>query len=30
MKKDDSKGKKQEKRTYIELLKGLRDGEYEK
>lgn len=30
MEKGESKGKKQEKRTYIELLKGLRDEEYEK
>jgi hypothetical protein len=30
MEKGYSKGKKQEKRTYIELLKGLRDEEYEK
>lgn len=30
MKNGDSKCQKQEKRTYIELLKGLRDEEYEK
>ena len=30
MKNVDSKGGNQEKRTYIELLKGLRDEEYEK
>ncbi len=30
MEKGEAEGEKQEKRTYIELLKGLRDEEYEK